>query len=393
MKKIIFGITSLQLGGAERVLVDLANRLSNDYEITILTIYDNGALKKELNSNIKIISIYDKPFEKYSKFQKLLISLKLNFKNNILEKYNIQSYDTVIAFLEGPITRLFSKRIKTIKSKLSNDQYSNEKENKVNQKKIAWIHNDISKAFGTGIKAKIKNKNDKKVYEKYDKLVFVSEENKKDFEKIYGKQQNAQVIRNYLDYKKVIDKSNENIKVPFSDKDINLVSVCRLTEQKAIDRFINVHSKLENAGIHSKVYIIGDGPLKFDLKKQINDTHENENFHLLGAKNNPYPYIKNADYFCLLSYYEGYGMVIEEAKLLGKTIIITNTAASESLKNYKNGIIAPNNEEGIYNKLKEILSNKNIEKDNQKVDENKEKIDKENKEYYNQIIDKIKEIL
>src|SRR5574344_592962 len=393
MKKIIFGITSLQLGGAERVLVDLANRLSNDYEITILTIYDNGALKKELHSNIKIISIYNMPFEKYSKFQKLLISLKLNFKNNILEKYNIQSYDTVIAFLEGPITRLFSKRIKTIKSKISNDQSSNEKENKINQKKIAWIHNDISKAFGTGIRAKIKNINDKKVYKKYDKLVFVSDENKKDFERIYGEQQNAQVIRNYLDYKKVIDKSNENIKVPFNDKDINLVSVCRLTEQKAIDRFINVHSKLENAGIHSKVYIIGDGPLKFDLKKQIDEMHENENFYLLGAKNNPYPYIKNADYFCLLSYYEGYGMVIEEAKLLGKTIIITNTAASESLKNYKNGIIAPNNEEGIYNKLKEILSNKNIEKDNQKVDENKEKIDKENKEYYNQIIDKIKEIL
>ena len=48
MKKIIFGITSLGLGGAERVLVDLANRLSKDYDITIFMIYDGGELKKEL---------------------------------------------------------------------------------------------------------------------------------------------------------------------------------------------------------------------------------------------------------------------------------------------------------------------------------------------------------
>ena len=39
MKKILFGITNLSVGGAERVLVDIVNRLSNDYEIDIFTIY------------------------------------------------------------------------------------------------------------------------------------------------------------------------------------------------------------------------------------------------------------------------------------------------------------------------------------------------------------------
>ena len=46
MKKILFGITSLTLGGAERVLVDLANKLCEKYEITIFTIYANGELEK-----------------------------------------------------------------------------------------------------------------------------------------------------------------------------------------------------------------------------------------------------------------------------------------------------------------------------------------------------------
>ena len=57
MKKILFGITSLTLGGAERVLVDLANELCEKYDITIFTIYANGELEKELNSKVKLKSI------------------------------------------------------------------------------------------------------------------------------------------------------------------------------------------------------------------------------------------------------------------------------------------------------------------------------------------------
>ena len=55
MKKILFGITSLTLGGAERVLVDISNKLCEKYDITIFSIYDKGELKKELNKNIKFI--------------------------------------------------------------------------------------------------------------------------------------------------------------------------------------------------------------------------------------------------------------------------------------------------------------------------------------------------
>ena len=47
MKKIIFGITSLTLGGAERVLVDLANKMSERFDITIFMLYSNGELETE----------------------------------------------------------------------------------------------------------------------------------------------------------------------------------------------------------------------------------------------------------------------------------------------------------------------------------------------------------
>ena len=163
------------------------------------------------------------------------------------------------------------------------------------------------------------------------------------------------------------------------------MSVCRLVDQKAIDRFIKVHSKLEKDGIHSKVYIIGDGPNKSSLEKLIEKYNEKDNFFLLGQKENPYPYIKNADYFCLLSYYEGYGMVVDEAKILEKRIIITDTAAKEGLENYKNSYILDNNEKAIYEGLKKILSSDMIVGT----------LEQENnaKEYYDEIIKNIEKLL
>ena len=78
----------------------------------------------------------------------------------------------------------------------------------------------------------------------------------------------------------------------------------------------------------------------------------------MGKQENPYPYVKQADYFALLSYFEGYGMVIDEAKILNKNIIITNTAAKEAVEDYPKKIILENNETAIYEGLKQILQKK-----------------------------------
>ena len=110
LKKIIFGITSLTIGGAERVLVDLANKLSEEYNVTIFTIYDGGELKKELNSNIKKIALYRKSYKELSKMEKIKASLKLLvYKKKIYEAIMKRGFDTQVAFLEGPVTRLFAE--------------------------------------------------------------------------------------------------------------------------------------------------------------------------------------------------------------------------------------------------------------------------------------------
>lgn len=373
MKKILFGITSLTLGGAERVLVDLANALCDQYDITIFTIYVKGEFEKQLSKKIKVKSLYNMQYNELTNRKKKLVPLKiLLYKKSIYKKYICNNYDVEIAFLEGPITRLFS-----IKNK--------------NTKKIAWIHNDITKVFGNGLKSKLKKMLDKKIYSKYDTIVFVSEDNLKKFNKEYKDIRNKylepikkEVIYNYIDKENIIKKAEEKNDIVFNKDRINFVTVARLVEQKGIDRLIEIHSRLIKNGLKHNFYIIGDGPEKEKLEILIKKQKIEETFKLLGKKENPYPYIKKADYFCLLSRFEGYGMVLEEAKILDKPIIITDTAAREAVENYENARIFKNTEDGIYNGLKNIILNNN-----------KEKLKNDNKfEYDNKnIIEKIERLM
>lgn len=357
-KKVLFGITSLTLGGAERVLVDIANQLCEEYEITIFTIYAKGELEKQLSPKVKLKSLYKVSFSELSKFQQhFSVPLKvLLFQNRIYQKKIKGNYDVEFAFLEGPITRIFSTR--------------NEK-----TKKVVWVHNDISAVFGKGIKAKLKRRIDKKIYEKYQTIVFVSKDNREKFEEIYPLKNEKEVIYNYINTEKVIQKAKENTDIEFNKEEVNIVTVARLVKQKAIDRLIDIHSKLIQEGIRHRIYVIGDGPEKSRLEEKIKDKAVEKSFILLGQKENPYPYIKQADCFVLLSYYEGYPMVLLEAQILEKYIVITDTAARETLQNYQDCKIVGNKEEDIVKGLREVIQKKEkylVKKSNTEEYQNKE---------------------
>lgn len=304
-----------------------------------------GELEKELCSDIKLKSWCKKSFLELPKIKRsLIMPFKVLLFGKIKAKKELKGkYDVEISFLEGPITRMFSYKNKTVK-------------------KIAWIHNDISKVFGKGIKSSIKRYIDKNIYSKYQNLIFVSNDNKESFEKIYPDiKSKRQVIYNYIDSKKVLEKADKFIPEELDNKNINLVTVTRLVKQKGIDRLIKIHSKLIKNGIYHNFFVIGDGPEKEILEKLIKEEKVEKSFFLLGKKENPYPYIKYANYFCLLSYFEGYGMVLEEAKILNKKIVITNTAAREAVKEYNKAMILENEEEKIYKGLEKIIKNKNEE--------------------------------
>ena len=113
------------------------------------------------------------------------------FGKYVYRKYVKNKYSIEIAFLEGPVTRVLKY--------------------KGHSKKIAWVHNDIRKVFGDDLKAKIKKFVDKNIYKKYNMIVFVSEDNKKAFNELYGNNFNEKVIYNYIDKNRVLRESDERI--------------------------------------------------------------------------------------------------------------------------------------------------------------------------------------
>ena len=76
MKKLLFGITGLTLGGAERVLIDIANKLCEKYDITIFTIYSGGELEKQLSKKVKLKSLYNTSYASLRKNTKKISSIK-----------------------------------------------------------------------------------------------------------------------------------------------------------------------------------------------------------------------------------------------------------------------------------------------------------------------------
>lgn len=361
MKKIVIGITSLGFGGAEKVLVDIVNKLVDNYEITIFTLYKEGNFELQLDKRVKIISMYNNSYKEFSILKKLMISFKMVNKRNRKKIYNTyikDKFEVEVAFLEGPITWIFSTKSKS--------------------KKIAWIHNDIEEVFGKGFKSFLKQKLNKKCYNLFRELVFVSNANLEKFKKYFPNNKvKKTVIYNYLNQEKVLEKAN-SLEVKLESP--SFLQVSRLVNQKGVERLVNVHNKLIKAGYKFHTYVIGDGDLKEKIETLINNYNIKDTFHLLGVKENPYPYMKAADYFMLTSYYEGYPLVLLEAKALNKFIMITDTAAREVLINYQNSLIVSNNEEGIYQGIESILKKKK-----------KENIIKE--EDNSDLIEKIKEVL
>ncbi len=190
-------------------------------------------------------------------------------------------------------------------------------------------------------------------------MVFVSKDNLEKFKLQYPEADNKmQVIYNYLDMNLVLEKADKEEVKDMKDDLVSFVQVSRAVPQKGVERLIDVHERLIKDKLLHRMYIIGDGPLFGKLKDKVREKGLEDTFVLLGQRQNPYPYVKKGDYFMLTSLYEGFGMVIVEAEILNKYILITDTAAREAVEGYENSLIVDNTEEGIYKGIKTILKEK-----------------------------------
>ena len=97
-------------------------------------------------------------------------------------------------------------------------------------------------------------------------------------------------------------------------------------------------------------------------------------FVLLGSLLNPYPYVKNADFFVMPSESEGWPLIIADALILQKPILSTAVGGiPEMIRHLENGYLINYDTDEMYNAMKEFLSNTDVIEKIKKGLENSEK--------------------
>ncbi len=135
----------------------------------------------------------------------------------------------------------------------------------------------------------------------------------------------------------------------------DVIFVGRLVEQKDPLRFIRIVGKLKKEGFHEvKAWILGNGELEEACLESIEQLGLEDNIELKGFRNNPYPYIKRSKVLCMTSKWEGFGLVLVEAKILGVPVVSSRTAGAEEVLGTGTADICDTDTEFV-DKIKQIL--------------------------------------
>lgn len=141
-----------------------------------------------------------------------------------------------------------------------------------------------------------------------------------DLKRMYGIK-NTSVIPNFINTAEILHQANEeDIKEKF-----DFIFVGRLTKVKGCHIFIEALAKIKDIlkEKNVRVAIIGNGPELDDIKKAVIKHGIEDHIKMLGAKKNPYPFIKASSYIVVPSYAEGFGMVVLEGLALGARVIFS----------------------------------------------------------------------
>lgn len=360
MKKILFVINTLGRAGAETALLELLRRLDHQkYEISLFVLTGQGEMAKELPPYVHLLNArydYSAVLNGKGKRKLLLhtfgclirrgVGLKLGgylLKNFIYmlktghftadklmwrvwsdaAPVGKKEYDLAVAFLEGGATYYVAEHVKAAK-------------------KAAFIHVDYRMA---GYNRKL----DGECYQAFQRIFTVSDEVKRCFIEVYPELENkTQVFHNLINPEKIRKKALDGTGFTDGYEGFRILTVGRLTQQKAFEVSIEAMKLLKERGKKARWYVLGEGNQREKLQRRIKKLKLEEDFILLGAVENPYPYFVQTDLYVHATRFEGKSVAIQEAQTLGCAILVSDCSGNrEQLENGIDGRICRFNPESI----------------------------------------------
>lgn len=357
-KKILFVINTLGRAGAETALIALLRNLDPEqYEMSLYVLMDQGELIGQIPSHVKMLnkryseeSVLSKSGARKLRETVLIRALKrgtifrlvpyiLKNLKDMINQHKVrtdkllwrvlsdgavrfdETYDLAVAYLEGGATYYVADHVKA-------------------KKKAAFVHIDYGMAGYT-------RRLDLGCYDKIDRIFPISDEVKENFFKMYPEYRDkTMVFHNIIDQKHIVERSKMQGGFDDGFNGIRLLTVGRLNPQKAYDVAIDAMKCLGRKDV--RWYVIGDGAQKEFLQQKIHQNGLEDNFILLGAKENPFPYYIQADIYVHATRYEGKSIAIQEAQTLGCAIIASDCSGNkEQIQNGVDGMLCDLEPESI----------------------------------------------
>lgn len=341
-KKVLFLIESFIAGGAERALLTLANSMDKTrFDVTVVSVFKKSVyegydtkFEDDFSPDVHRKYLVDNTVKwKYLLFNYLYNKLPKKWFHRILIG---KGYDTEVAFYEG-LPTTFLAHSSNMKSR-----------------KIAWLH------YGDGFTDSVGKKKEEyqHIYSGYDMVLGVSKGICENFRKRVGLNVHLKVMYNIYD-EETIKRMAGTAVVERKDGVTSFVAVGRVCEVKGYDRLLRVCQKLHDEGFGLSLSIVGGGGCD-DLRKVVEENVMYDYVHILGHKDNPYPYMKNSDWLVSSSFAEGFSTVIAESMIIGTPVISTLCSGTKELLGENNewGICCANSEEGLYEAMKSVLSDR-----------------------------------
>ncbi|MCU6710292.1 glycosyltransferase [Paenibacillus sp. J5C_2022] len=368
MKRLLFVMSHLHCGGAEKALISLLQTIDyTRYEVDLLLFKQEGMFLHQLPQQVNVLgapdgySYFDMPLMDALKacmakgkvataISRLQAGLVFKQERNAARreqrawKYishalpKLQKhYDAVIGYLEkNPVYFGIEKVSAT--------------------KKLGFIHNDYEKL---GMDPSL----DQGHFGKLDYLITVSSACGEVLERLFPQYADkVKVMHNIISPSTVRMMSLRPTPALPDVQGWKIVSTGRLHPQKGFDLAIAACRRLVDSGCDVRWYIIGEGQERERLEAMISQYGLQERFVLLGLQENPYPLIRMADIYVQPSRFEGKPVAVDEAKILGKPIVVTNfSTAADSIASMKNGVIVEMSEEALASGIKELLLNETLQ--------------------------------
>ncbi|MEY8686195.1 glycosyltransferase [Bacteroides sp. AN502(2024)] len=226
------------------------------------------------------------------------------------------------------------------------------------RKRVAWIHTDYTRIdVDGGLELPVWNG--------YDYIASVSVEVTKTFLREFPTLADKVIeIENILSPAFVRKRADEEplpADMARKDNETILLTIGRYSFPKKLEEIPLLCRLLIEKGQDIKWYIIGYGGSDLYIRRAISAEGMEGRVVLLGKRVNPYPYIKACDWYVQPSRYEGKSVVVREAQMLGRPVIITAypTAASQ-VTHGVDGVVVPLPAESCAEGMSRALTNETL---------------------------------